>query len=351
MANTVSFNLPIPGLNVANNLIVNATEMRATGIVANSTGMNVATILATDNVTANNVGPNTATHLSLIANLISMNVLSGNLQTLLSLTSNQVFCNAMSGNTGTFINVTSNQIFVNTITCNSPASFANVTNSTFVFNTFHIGNSTNYVDIYANGINYTDGDGTGTIMPAEVFLKKGTFTGTDVMINFANEVVSNCYSSMKLILWFYLSSLDATGHCEVHVNFSSDGVNGEFGNYVHTHLNHDRDFPSTHCKFLGQSGHTTCEVFSQGAGVTNGTNTAYKIEVLFSDTRNVSRIKSAMSRSLGIWHDGGGVEYIVPKISGWYFPSNMFLKGAYVSADNGSFNPLHWCLTGIRAED
>src|SRR6185369_410150 len=207
MANTVPLNLAF-GLNVANNLIVDSTSLTTNGMSVNSTGVDMTGKILTvaGNLNSNNLIANTVTHLNLIANLVSQNVISGNLATLKQLIANEAFVNSISGNIATgFLNFTSNQFFVNSITGNN-ATFSDLVLTTLdSTSNLVFGNATNYTIMSPNGFYFADGNGVASHMPAEVLLQTGTVTGvTNFTVNFANEVNSNLFPSMKLVVKFYV---------------------------------------------------------------------------------------------------------------------------------------------------
>jgi hypothetical protein len=205
MANTVPFNVKF-GIDVANNLMANSVSVTANGFVANSLGVTTTggKLVNTKNVTANNFVVNNATYLSIIANLISQNVLTGNLETLKQLTANNALVNSVTANIVTMGNVTANQLFVNVVSGNTLS--IPLTCNALLANSIRIGsNSTAQTIISNNGFYLLDtttySGGSLRHMPAEILLQRGVTDSTNnFFINCKAETESGLYKSYRLLL-------------------------------------------------------------------------------------------------------------------------------------------------------
>ena len=347
MANTAPFSCPL-GINVASNFVVNTTTLSTTGLWANSQGINADSILASVNVLANTIQANTVTHLNLIANLISMNVLTGNIATIKQLIANQCFVNSTSGNNATFLSVTANQVMVNTMTANTYTSVSDLTLTNYSSETvMTFGNATNYTQIAANGVWFADAAGFAKHMPAEVLLQKGTVTSAqNFTVNFSNEVNSNNFISMKLVLKFYVNG-GAGSDYELDGQFCADGSTPTTSGY-RTGIMYTSDSNSPYVDGVAadsneSGGHMTIGYIDNYG---NSTSQCYHYEVFFPDTLNRSANKAVFSRGISFFNTGFG-EATIMHGGAWH--SSMNLKGFKVFLSDTSFSLVNWALVGIKA--
>jgi hypothetical protein len=338
MANTSPFCIPSPGINVANNLLVNSVELLTAGLVANSQGLNVSTVVNTTNVHANNFSGNNGNFLSLIANLISMNVISGNIATLVNCTSNQYFINSISGNNTTgFLNITANRAMMNSLSGNTMVCTNVLFTNVFATSSISVGNSTFFVKVQANSTIFGDSAirAANSARGVEVILKKGSVSAQSVTINFEDEVSSNAYKSMKLIM-SNMKASQADVEWVMQYCTQSGGTPNTSSIYRRSYVGVDSQ---NHQSYDDTSSSDSITIVR-----TANSDAQSGFTATFMDTTTNSKVKVTM-----IEHSHAALlaDREIVQLTGGWTSSRCNLKGVKIWSDNGTWTG-NWALIGYR---